>query len=420
MPSPLYRPPAQGGPLGESWRAWTALAIGVVSISAQTASSMTFSVLMKPMLADFGWARTDFTAAMTLRMTVMVLMIAYAGLLTDRIGARLVLAAGAVIIGLGSLAMARIESLLQLFAAMAWLGSGQAAINTVAASALVVREFKRRRNLAVGILNGGDNLLNSGVYYLAAVLLAAWGWRPTIASLGALYLVLAALILWALRRATGAARESAPARGTVRLRDLPWRDRRLWVLCLTYALIYAFITSVQLHLHAFLTDLGHTPIDAARILSILTLVGALGAPLFGWFAERTNARAALTVVVCGLAATSVVLWTARGLGAFTVWAVVYGLVNSGVVALLALMLDELFGSEQIGRLMGVAMVFCMTTTMLGNNFSAAVFERTGSYHFAWQSYTALMLATLLPVLWLSRQQRRPLDAGTALRSAADG
>lgn len=421
MPSPLFHPRARGtGPLGESWRAWTALAIGVVSISAQTASSMTFSVLMKPMLADFGWARTDFTAAMTLRMTVMVLMIAFAGLLTDRIGARLVLAAGAVIIGVGSLAMARIESLGQLYAAMAWLGSGQAAINTVAASALVVRRFQHRRNLAVGILNGGDNLLNSGVYYLAAVLLAAWGWRPTIASLGAIYVLLAALILWALRARRGAAQEAAAERGSVRLRDLPWRDRRLWVLCLTYALIYAFITSVQLHLHAFLTDLGHSPIDAAQILSILTLVGAVGAPLFGWLAERTNARAALAVVVFGLAATSVALWTARGLGAFTVWAVVYGLVNSGVVALLALMLDELFGTAQFGRLMGVAMVFCMTATMIGNNFSAAVFERTGSYTLAWQSYTGLMVVTLLPVLWLARQQRRPLHTVAARRSAVDG
>ena len=109
---------------------------------------MTFSVLMKPMLADFGWARTDFTAAMTLRMTVMVSLIAYAGLLTDRVGARLVLAAGAVIIGLGSLAMARIESLGQLYAAMAWLGSGQAR-STRWPPGVVGGRFQHRRNLAV-------------------------------------------------------------------------------------------------------------------------------------------------------------------------------------------------------------------------------------------------------------------------------
>src|SRR6185295_10626840 len=125
--------------------------IGVVAISAQTASSMTFSVLMEPMLAELGWTRTDFTAAMTVRMSVMVVLLAYAGVLTDRIGARVVLAAGALIIALGNLAMARVATLPQLFAVMAWLGPGQAAIGSVAASALVVRLFTRRRSLAVGI-----------------------------------------------------------------------------------------------------------------------------------------------------------------------------------------------------------------------------------------------------------------------------
>ena len=32
-------------PLGESWRAWAALAIGVVAVSAHSASSLAYSVL---------------------------------------------------------------------------------------------------------------------------------------------------------------------------------------------------------------------------------------------------------------------------------------------------------------------------------------------------------------------------------------
>jgi MFS family permease len=404
MPSPLFRPAARGrGLLDESWVAWTALAIGVLAITAQTASSMTFSVLMKPIVAEFGWDRTAFTAAMTLRMAIMVVVISYAGLLTDRIGARLVLATGALIIGLGNLAMSRIDSLAELYLVMAWLGPGQAAIGTVAASALVLRRFTYRRSIAVGILNGGDNLLNSGVYYAAAVALAAWGWRPTIGGLGTAYLLLALLILWALRPPPAAPAEPDAIGTQVRLRDLPWRDPRLWMVFLAYALIYAFITSVQLHLHAFLTDLGHNALDAARILSILTLVGAVGAPLSGWLAERTSAGTALVVVVAGLTATSVVLWSATSLSTFTVWAVMYGLVNSGVVALLALILSDLFGTAQIGRLMGVAMVFCMSATMAANNFSAAVFDLTGSYRPAWQTYTALMVATLIPAEWLRRR-----------------
>lgn len=413
MPSPMFKPrPRATGLLGETWLAWTALAVGVIAISAHSASSMAFSVLMKPMLAEFGWQRSDFANAMTLRMAVMVLVIAYAGLLTDRIGARRVLAAGALVIGIGNLALSRVQSLPELFTVMAWLGPGQAAIGGVAASALVLRLFQRRRSLAIGMLNGGDNLLNSSLYLVTAWLLGLWGWRPTLASLGGAYLLLAGLILLVLWPTGG---DDGRARGRVRLRDVPWRDARLWVVCLSYAGIYAFITSVQLHLHAFLTDLGHTPAEAAGVLSTLTLVGALGAPLFGWLAERTTARSALAVVVVGLTLASVPLWTVRTLPAFTTWAVVYGLINSGVVALLTLVLAELFGAEQIGRLMGVAMVFCMSATMAGNQFSARVFDTLGDYHLAWQSYTALMLLTLAPTLWLWRQ---PAPRAAPLESVA--
>jgi MFS family permease len=398
------------GILGESWQAWVALAVGVVAISAHTASSMTFSVLMKPMLAEMGWDRTDFAGAMTLRMSVMVLVLVFAGLLTDRIGARLVLAAGALIIGTGNAGLSLVHSLPGLYGVMAWLGPGQAAIGSVAASALVLRLFQRRRTLAIGILNGGDNLLNSGIYPAAAALLALAGWRWTIASLGMAYFLLAALILLVLRR--GAARDREAVRGPIRLRDVPWRDARLWVLCLAYAGIYAFITAVQLHLHAFLTDLGHTPADAARVLSTLTLVGAAGAPLFGWLAGRTSARLGLLVVVIGLAVSSLVLWNARSLAAFTSWAIAYGLVNSGVVALLTLVLAELFGPAQIGRLMGVAMVACMSATMGGNMFAAQVFDRFGDYRLAWQTYSALMALTLVPTVWLWRAPAVAVDADT--------
>jgi MFS family permease len=392
--------PAARGPFGESWQAWVALAVGVVSISAYTASSMTFAVLMKPILADLGWQRTDFAAAMTVRMAAMVLVLIFVGLLTDRVGPRLVLAAGAVIIGIGNVGFSFVHSLSELYAVMAWLGPGQAAIGSVAASALVLRLFERRRSIAVGILNGGDNLLTSGIYPAAAALLAWWGWRATVASLGTAYFVLAALILMVLRHSDSGDAEAV--RGPIRLRDVPWRDARLWIVCLTYAGIYAYITSVQLHLHAFLTDIGHSPGDAAGVLSTLTLVGAAGAPLFGWFADRTSARFGLLVVVVGLAASSLVLWNAHELRAFTLWAVFYGLVNSGVVALLTLVLAELFGAAQIGRLMGVAMVACMTATMAGNMFAAQVFDRLHDYRPAWETYSAVMALTLLPTLWLWR------------------
>jgi MFS family permease len=107
-------------------------------------------------------------------------------------------------------------------------------------------------------------------------------------------------------------------------------------------------------------------------------------------------------VIAGLAATSVVLWLPVSTATYYGWAVVYGVVNAGAVALLALVLNELFGPGQIGRLMGVAMVFCMAGTIAGNFLSALVFDVYGSYTRVWVLYTALMLVALAPALVLRR------------------
>lgn len=389
----------------ESWRAWLVLFVGVLAITAHTASSYALSVLMKPMLADLQWTRTEFASAMTLRMFVMVLAISFAGQLTDRFGARPVLTAGALILGVGTLAIAAVTSPWQLYPIMALMGPGQACIGSVAASALVLRLFRRRRGVAVGILNGGDNLLSSAVPLAAAFVLVHHGWRMAIGGLALIYGSLAVLILLALRAQDGRSTVAVGASGRAgrqqtTLRDLPWRDWRLWAVCLSYAGIYAFITSLQLHFHAYQTDMGRSAAEASRILSTLILVGALGSPLFGCLAERTSSLTALVVVVSGLTVSSLVLWGPHSPGVYQVWAVGYGLLNSGVVALLALVLHELFGEERIGRLMGVSMVFCMGSTMIANVYTAAMFDYFGSYVRGWQTYSGLMALVLAAVGWL--------------------
>jgi MFS family permease len=404
------------GPLGESWRAWVGLAIGVLAVSAHSALSFGMSPLLKPITDDLGWTRSQYAAAMNFRLVLLMAVAPFAGQLVDRLGARLVLAAGALAMGAGTLALSSVESLWQLYAASLLVGPGQACIGSVAGSALVLRLFRRRRGLAIGVLNGGDNLITSGVHVASAALLLEVGWRGALSTLGATYLVLAALIVLVLRAGDGGGaeeeedREAArppPGAGGVGLRDLPWRDPALWLVLATYVLVYAFVTSIGIHFPAFQRDLGRSADEAAYIYGLGTLIGAAGSVVWGWFAERTSARLALVFVVAGLAATSVVLWLPVGTGAYYAWAVAYGVVNAGAVALLALVLAELFGPARIGRSMGVAMVFCMAGTIAGNYGSAAIFDRLGSYVPVWEAYTVLMLVALVPaaVLWRSTRDR---------------
>ncbi len=414
------------GPLGESWHAWVGLLIGVLAVSAHSALSFGMSPLLKPITDDLGWTRSEYAGATNFRLVLLMATAPFAGQLVDRLGARLVLAAGALAMGIGTLALSAVESLWQLYALSLLIGPGQACIGSVAGSALVLRLFRRRQGLAIGALNGGDNLITSGVHVASAALLLEVGWRGTLSTLGAAYLALAVLIVLALRagdgggaadddgdgraeeRDRGAGVAPGPARrGGIGLRGLPWGDPALWLVLGTYVLVYAFVTSIGIHFPAFQRDLGRSADEAAYIYGLGTLIGAFGSVVWGWLAERSSARLALVLVIVGLAATSVVLWLPAGTAACYAWAVVYGVVNAGAVALLALVLAELFGSGLIGRTMGVAMLFCMAGTIAGNYGSAAIFDRLGSYVPVWKAYTALMLLALVPalVLWRSTRDR---------------
>lgn len=196
--------PPQGGFLGESFRAWLALGIGVLAVSAHSALSFGMSPLLKPITDELGWTRSQYAAAMNFRLLLLMLVAPFAGQLVDRFGARVVLAAGALAMGVGTIALSGVTTLGQLYGINLLIGPGQACIGSVAGSALVLRLFRRRRGLAIGVLNGGDNLITSGVHVSAAALLVSVGWRGTLTTLGGAYLALGLLIYVVLRADEGA------------------------------------------------------------------------------------------------------------------------------------------------------------------------------------------------------------------------
>ncbi len=392
-------PGAARGPLllGEDLRAWVVLAAGVLAVSAHSALSFGITPLMRAITADLGWTRSEYATAINFRILLLMAAAPLAGSVVDRFGARAVLALGALAMAAGGAVMAGADTLGDLYAASVLIGPAQACIGTVAGSALVLRRFRRQRGVAIGILNGGDNIITSGVHYGAAALLVVAGWRGALDVIALAYVLLALFFTFTLTSGEGRA-----LRATSGEFHIPWRDRRFHALLACYVLVYAFITSVGLHFPAFQQDLGRSPTEAAAIYGTSNLVGALGSIAWGLWAQRFGAARTLLVVVAGLLLTSFVLWLPLPGWAFWPWAVVYGVVNAGAVALLALVLDEQHGVVGIGRLLGTAMVFCMGATIVGNQLSAAVFDATGSYLPIWRLYTGAMALALLPAWIVAR------------------
>ena len=138
-----------------------------------------------------------------------------AGLLSERLGTPLVLAAGTALAGLGYCLAPFVGSYPALIAILLIAGLGASTQHPLA-SALVARAFAGTRSLAaLGTYNFAGDLGKMALPAAASLLVVMMPWRPTLALLGAIGLVAALAILAA----------HAALRARKRARPTPSRSR---------------------------------------------------------------------------------------------------------------------------------------------------------------------------------------------------
>ena len=139
-----------------------------------------------------------------------------AGLLSERLGVPLVLAAGTALAGLGYCLAPLVGSYPGLIAILLIAGLGASTQHPLA-SALVARAFAGPRSLgALGTYNFAGDLGKMALPAAAALLLVLLPWRPTLALLGAIGLAAALVILavtprYAAEAVTAEARPEIPS-----------------------------------------------------------------------------------------------------------------------------------------------------------------------------------------------------------------
>lgn len=399
--------------LGEPSTAWVALAAGVVAVCAHSASSYTIPVMMKSILAETGWGRGEFAATSVTRSAAVAVSGLLWGLCTDRYGARSVLVTGALVVAGGLLAFGAMRSLAELYLVGAVVGTGIGALGPIAASTLVARRFGPRRGIALGLLHGGDNLLNSAVPRATAALLLALGWRGAAWAIAGVYVLVAGALFLGLAPGAGRAEvREQPSRPGPRLRDLPWSRRELHLVALVFLAAYGFLGAVMFHFVPYQTDLD-LPVEAASsTFGYLILAGFFGSFLVGLGAQRFSAVGMLGTVQVWIACCSTGLWMFDGGAALRVWAVLHGLAAAGYAPLTALVVAELFGARapNLGGTIGLAFLLAMVGVYLGNVGAGWGHDVAQTYLPVWRVSTAVLTVSLVPLAVLVRSTRRTAGA----------
>ncbi len=387
----------------DSPRSWRMVAVAFVAMFVVYGIAYSFGAFFKPMAAEFGAGRSSTSAVFSLTVFVWCVLGWPAGHLSDRFGPRVVVGAGAIVMGGGLILTAFIDRLwigYLTYSVGVGIGIATAYVPMVA---VVGGWFLRRRNSALGIAVAGIGCGTVLVAPASAALIQRLGWRDTDLVLG----VVATVLLLGC----AAIAERPPVHVTPSAIDV-----RAAIRTPAFGLLYlnSFLSSMALfvpfvYLPAFAHDHGANEIASAALISIIGGASVIGRLGLGAIADRTS-TIRLYQACYLLLAVSFLLWlVGSSYATMVVFAIAMGTGYGGFVALSPAVLAELFGVARLGTVMGILYTSGGVGALLGPPIAGMIIDYTGSYRGAIAYSLIGALASFAVLIPLSRYPARPAD-----------
>ena len=138
-----------------------------------------FGVFIEPIREETGWSLAAISVGFSLRSFEHGLLAPVTGALVDRLGARRMAIAGVLIVGVGLVLFSQSRVLWVYYLASLVIASGESLGSSTAYSASLMRWFDQKRGQALGLLASARG---AGYFMVPvlAVLIGAFGWRPTL------------------------------------------------------------------------------------------------------------------------------------------------------------------------------------------------------------------------------------------------
>ncbi len=406
---------------------WYVVAASFVIMFLNAGARLMIGVLVKPMIADFGWSRGAVSAAVFVNMAVFAAAIIIAGRLYDRHGPKWIILVSSLLFSSGLMLMAVMTSLWQFFLFYGVISAaGLGGTTSPIFGAIVSRWFERRRGTAISMAMSGTSLGQFALVPLFTAFLLDEGWRSTMLWVGVLCLVVnVALALCVLRgdpedlgRAPYGRAEVAP-RGVVaggagtrqglssaavssEPRSLGLREAMrtgsFWLFAVAMFACGAGDFLLTTHLVPMATDHGVPTSTAVAMLAWFGLLSLGGILLAGPASDLIGDRIPIAVAFGLRVVLFLVVVRYQNAAAFWALSLGFGFTFLITAPLTTTLMGRMYGFANIGLLGG----FITTVHHLGGGLWAylggAIYDVTGSYAVAMAISAAVSAVALVCTL----------------------
>ena len=421
--------PDRGRPISYGW--WV-LAASFVILFLNSGARIMIGVMVKPIIADFGWSRGQVSAAVFVNLIVFSASILVAGRMYDRVGPKWVILVSSVFFSAGLMLMAGMHSLWQFVLyygviSAAGLGGTTSAIF----GALVSRWFVRRRGTAISLAVSGTSLGQFALLPLFTAILLGEGWRATMLWVGLLCLVVnVVLVLWVIRgdpedigklpyghvdadpdaaSTTGSVRAEPAGPRSLGLREA-MRTGSFWLFTVAMFVCGAGDFLLTTHLVPMATDRGVPTTTAVAMLAWFGLFSLGGVLLAGPLSDLIGNKVPIAAAFGLRVILFLIVVRYQSAASFWVLALGFGFTFLITAPLTTTLMGRMYGFASIGLLGG----FITTVHHIGGGFWAyvggVVYDGTGSYTLA-MAISAVASAVALVCALFINETRHVAPAG---------
>jgi MFS family permease len=364
---------------------WVIVGVGALMTCVAIGAMFSLAVFLEPISTATGWSRAGISSAMTLNFLVMGLGAFGWGTASDHFGTRIVVLAGAALLGLALVLASQATSLIQFQLTYGILVGLAASAFFAPMIATATAWFEQNRSLAVSLVSAGMGVAPMTISPFARWLISTYDWRSAMLTIGILAwsLLLPAALL--VRRAppvanpaAGAGSSFTPATAGISAAQA-LRSPQFLVLGLTFFACCAAHSGPIFHMVSYAIFCGVAPMAAVSVYSVEGLAGLGGRLLLGLLGDRFGAK---PVLISGLLVQALAIGTytfVSHLGEFYALALVFGTAYGGVMPLYAVLAREYFGQHIMGTVFGAATMLSSLGMAFGPLAGGWIFDTFDAY-----------------------------------------
>lgn len=375
-----------------------------------------FGVFFNSLEAEFELSRAATSSLFSVYMLLACVVSIAGGWSLDKYGPKKVVLFMGMSTGLSLLLSSQASAAWQLYITYSVMQAfGTGALYTIANST-TSRWFVKKRGLAVGITSSAGGIGGVVLAPFSALLLLNFDWRISFIILGAVALIILIPSSRLLKRdpseigllPDGIVTEVNSVRSLnvepgsqqygLTLSE-SCKTRQFWFIALIWLFVGMSSQMIITHLVPHIVDLDISAIDAAFVISLVSVGAILGRIIDGRLSDTVGRKplAIVNGIIQIVALISLIF--IRELWMFWVFALLFGYGWGGLGAQITLLVGDIFGLRSIGANMGTLTSSWNIGAAIGPAIGGLVFDITGNYSAAFAiAASGLLIATVFSIL----------------------